>query len=187
VKYGYSENSSISIPLLPVETKYDTSEVNEQTDYSPQLQKSIIKSTHDLKSITVQASDLELEEQVGAGSSGQVYRGTFMGSKVAVKRCLIVDLLDDPLKYFMQETNVMSVLRHPNVVKFFGASLRPPYFYIITEFCDNGSVDPLYKKMNLTMKQKVKMMLDTALGMLYLSKNDIIHRDLVRYFLFLIF
>jgi serine/threonine protein kinase len=69
-------------------------------------------------------------------------------------------------------------LRHPNVVQFLGAAIKPPYFYIISEFCPKGSLDSLLKKEKLTFEIKLRMMLDTALGLLYLSRNNILHRDL---------
>jgi hypothetical protein len=34
----------------------------------------------------------------------------------------MVDLLEDPLKDFMNETQILSKLRHPNTLRLFGAS-----------------------------------------------------------------
>jgi serine/threonine protein kinase len=57
-----------------------------------------------------------LEEQIGEGSNSVVFKAAYMGVTVAVKRCVIIDLLDDPLQDFIKETTIMSKLRHPNVV-----------------------------------------------------------------------
>lgn len=69
-----------------------------------------------LKSVGIIAEELNLEEQIGAGSSSVVFKATYMGVTVAVKRCLICDLLEDPLRDFIKETTIMSKLRHQNVV-----------------------------------------------------------------------
>lgn len=147
-------------------------------DFSPQLQKAVIKVSKELESVSIDSEDITLDKQIGAGSSGQVFKGSFMGITVAIKRCLIVDLLEDPLKDFMSETQIMSSFRHPNVVQFLGATIKPPYFFIVTEYCENGSFDQVLKKEKLTMKQKCKMLIDCALGMYYLYKHNVIHRDL---------
>lgn len=176
----------MTTPLLPVDTM-DKVEINPDSgkfflnfilDFSPQLQKAVVKVSKELETFSVRSEDLTLDKQIGSGSSGQVFKGTFMGSTVAVKRCLIVDLLEDPLKDFMSETQIMSSFRHPNVVQFIGATIKPPHFYIITEYCENGNFETVLKKEKLSMRQKTKMLLDCALGMYYLYKNNIIHRDL---------
>eukprot|EP01080_Neovahlkampfia_damariscottae_P009757 gene9757-2084_t len=162
-------------PLVDEIPKYH---VDPDSDFSPSLEKAVVKVSKELSGFSINDDDLELQQQIGSGSSGTVYKGNYLGSTVAVKRCLIVDLLDDPLKDFMSETTLMSRLRHPNVVQFLGAAIKPPYFYIVSEFCSKGSLETLMKQEKLDLELKFKMLFDTALGLLYLSKHHIIHRDL---------
>ncbi|KAL0483165.1 serine/threonine-protein kinase/receptor [Acrasis kona] len=156
---------------------------------SPELNRAIINMSPTLKSVEIIAEELTLEEQIGAGSSSVVFKATYMGVPVAVKRCLICDLLEDPLQDFLKETNIMSKLRHQNVVSFLGASIKESHFYIISEYCDNGSLEKFVKPNNnfldphknyvqLTTPTKYKMLLDIALGLLYLEKQNILHRDI---------
>lgn len=105
-------------------------------DFSPQLRNAIINATNDLKSVEISDSELILEEQIGAGATSQVYKGIkkkfykftkkkgkWKGKTVAIKRCLICDLMEDPLKDFMKETQILSSVNHPNIVKFYGVKI----------------------------------------------------------------
>ena len=114
-------------------------------DMSKELNDAIVKVTPQLQPLSVMSDDLELLEQIGVGSSGCVFRAKFMGVTVAVKQCLICDLLEDPLKEYMKETQIMSSIRHPNVVQFIGATIKPPFFYIVVEYCPRGSVDKIIR------------------------------------------
>lgn len=178
--------------MVRIYMHYAESQIHTQVmcvDFSHELNQAIVKVAPHLRQIEVSAEELIFQEQIGAGSSAQVFKGKYMNTMVAIKQCLIVDLLDDPLKELMAETTLMSSLRHPNVVQFVGASLKPPYFYIISEFCENGSLDRVAHHENtrcveirkeLNTISKLKMMYDCVLGMVYLSKQKppIIHRDL---------
>lgn len=163
-------------------------------DFSPEVNNAIARATPQLQHIAVSIEDLELGEQIGVGSSSQVFKARYQDMNVAVKRCLIIDLLDDPLRDFLKETSLMSKLRHRNVVQFIGAAIKSPHFYIIGELCDHGSVDKMISvnstlgvgtfnkrsMVRLDLYAKVRIMLDTALGMLFLSTRDppVLHRDL---------
>ncbi|EFC45255.1 predicted protein [Naegleria gruberi] len=139
--------------------------------------------------MSISSDDLELMEQIGVGSSGVVYKARYLNVLVAVKQCLICDLLEDPLKEYMKETQIMSTIRHPNIVQFIAASIKPPFFYIVTEYCSRGSLDKLLKtsysgrlqkssfKSGLTLKKKCKLLLDAANGLNYLKSKNIIHSD----------
>ena len=114
-------------------------------DLSKELNDAIIRVSPQLRSMSISSDDLELMEQIGVGSSGVVYKARYLNVLVAVKQCLICDLLEDPLKEYMKETQIMSTIRHPNIVQFIAASIKPPFFYIVTEYCSRGSLDKLLK------------------------------------------
>jgi serine/threonine protein kinase len=85
------------------------------------------------------------------------------------------------MESFMKEASLMSTLRHPNIVLFLSASIKPPHVYIITELCSKGSLyDVLMNTapQGITGKMRKQFALDAALGMLYLHSESIIHRDL---------
>jgi len=69
----------------------------------------------------IDISKLELKERIGLGSFGEVYRGFYRGTEVAVKRLRETQLTDKLLQEFICETQILCELRHPNVVLFMGA------------------------------------------------------------------
>ncbi|KAL3512185.1 hypothetical protein ACH5RR_024902 [Cinchona calisaya] len=126
--------------------------------------------------------DMALGERIGLGSYGEVYRGDWHGTEVAVKRFLDQDLTGESLEEFKSEVRIMKRVRHPNVVLFMGAVTRPPNLSIITEFLPRGSLYRLIHRPNnqLDERRRLRVALDAAQGMNYLHNCTpvIVHRDL---------
>ncbi|XP_031493013.1 probable serine/threonine-protein kinase SIS8 isoform X1 [Nymphaea colorata] len=123
-----------------------------------------------------------LGERIGLGSYGEVYRGDWHGTEVAVKRFLNQDLSGVALEEFKTEVRIMKRLRHPNVVLFMGAVTRVPNLSIVTEYLPRGSLYRLLHRSNCQIdeRRRLRMALDVARGMNYLHKCSpvIVHRDL---------
>uniref|UniRef100_A0A804R0I5 non-specific serine/threonine protein kinase n=1 Tax=Zea mays TaxID=4577 RepID=A0A804R0I5_MAIZE len=130
----------------------------------------------------IQWEELTLGERVGLGSFGEVYRGEWHETEVAVKKFLQQDISSDALEEFRTEVGIMRRLRHPNVVLFMGAVTRVPHLSIVTEFLPRGSLFRLIHRPNnqLDQKRRLRMALDVARGMNYLHNCTpvIVHRDL---------
>lgn len=62
------------------------------------------------------------------------------GQDVAVKVLKIQDLPEPMLDEFDREIDLMTKLRHRNIVQFVGASKVPGKLAIVTEFIEEGSV-----------------------------------------------
>ncbi|KAL1216851.1 putative serine/threonine-protein kinase SIS8 [Cardamine amara subsp. amara] len=126
--------------------------------------------------------EITLGERIGLGSYGEVYRGDWHGTEVAVKKFLDQDVTGEALEEFRSEVRIMKKLRHPNIVLFMGAVTRPPNLSIITEFLPRGSLYRLIHRPNnqLDEKRRLRMALDAARGMNYLHSCNpmIVHRDL---------
>ncbi|CAL5043622.1 unnamed protein product [Urochloa decumbens] len=136
----------------------------------------------DVAEFEIQWEDLTLGERVGLGSFGEVYRGEWHGTEVAVKKFLQQDISSDALEEFRTEVGIMRRLRHPNVVLFMGAVTRVPHLSIVTEFLPRGSLFRLIHRPNnqLDERRRLRMALDVARGMNYLHNSTpvIVHRDL---------
>jgi hypothetical protein len=132
---------------------------------------------------------------VQAGQFGEVYRGLWAGTEVALKRLHRQDLSKDLLDQMKSEIQVLQRLHHPNIVMLMGMCLAPPWVSIITEFLgkpgrDNGtgkvayvsSIDQLLHDTKVPMPpQRIKNLLsDICKGMAYLHgfSPPILHRDL---------
>lgn len=104
------------------------------------------------------------------------------GTDVAVKLLLETSVTPETLESLKSEVAILSSLRHPNVVLYLGACTEPPNIFIVTEWCERGSLsDLLYDHtLPLSAANRLGMALQTCQGMAYLhsSPRKIIHRDL---------
>eukprot|EP00475_Leptophrys_vorax_P045521 TRINITY_DN9473_c0_g1_i4.p1 TRINITY_DN9473_c0_g1~~TRINITY_DN9473_c0_g1_i4.p1 ORF type:complete len:501 (-),score=99.67 TRINITY_DN9473_c0_g1_i4:534-1964(-) len=131
-------------------------------------------------------NEIELKERIGLGGFAEVFKGEWRGTEVAVKKLLPNKQTKESIEEFKTEIDMMRKLRHPHIVLFMGASLKPPNVCIVTELLQMSLFDLLHNtKVKLTWKIRFKISIDTAIGMnfLHLSKPPIIHRDLVTPFL----
>ncbi|CAH9142694.1 unnamed protein product [Cuscuta epithymum] len=137
---------------------------------------------NDVAECEIPWEDIVIGERIGLGSYGEVYRGDWHGTEVAVKKFLDQDITGESLEEFKSEVWIMKRLRHPNVVLFMGAVTRPPNLSIVTEFLHRGSLYRLIHRPNtqLDERRRLRMALDTARGMNYLHNSTpmIVHRDL---------
>lgn len=119
--------------------------------------------------------------KVGQGGFGEVFMGEWQGKKVAIKRLTLKNLgVSDNLNKFINEINITSSLRHPNIVLYMGASINKDNYYMITEYLPKGSLFDIIhtSKIQLTEKEKIKIAFDTAVGIKYLHSRQIVHCDL---------
>ena len=127
--------------------------------------------------------ELELESKIGEGGFGEVFRGKWRGTTVAVKTLKGGGPTLNPkeVEKFSKEVSILRALHHPNLVLFLGACLSPT-LCMVSEFMFGGSLyELLYKKKRVPDAQKrLNLVLDIARAMAYLHncKPAIIHRDL---------
>ncbi|KAL8474711.1 hypothetical protein ACS0TY_031234 [Phlomoides rotata] len=160
-----------------------SSEGERISDRSTENESSRSDSTlDDVADCEIPWEDITMGERIGLGSYGEVYRGDWHGTEVAVKKFLDQDITGESLEEFRSEVRIMKRVRHPNVVLFMGAVTRPPNLSIITEFLPRGSLYRLIHRANnqLDDRRRLRMALDAARGMNYLHNCTpvIVHRDL---------
>eukprot|EP00898_Chlorokybus_atmophyticus_P007612 jgi/Chlat1/7852/Chrsp66S07298 len=130
----------------------------------------------------IEYADIQLGARVGTGSFGEVYRGVWRGTEVAVKLLLEQNITQEVLEDFRQEITMLSRLRHPNVILFLGACVRPPHLSIVCEYMHMGSLHRILHSSGqghkLSWRRKLKMLRDICRGMMYLESMNIVHRDL---------
>lgn len=116
-----------------------------------------------------------------AGSYGEVCRGQWRGTDVAIKT-FHEGLSDTILKDFETEVSLLSSLRHPNILLFIGASVQGSRLSIVTELMPRGSLfDILHKSSDeIDPRRRLRMALDIARGVnqLHSCNPPIVHRDL---------
>ena len=123
-----------------------------------------------------------LEEQIGVGGMGVVYRATYPknNKKVAVK-ILSPGLIEDPklLSRFEREINILKRLNHPNIVRYYGGGTENNQRYYAMQFLDGGSLQDLIRKRGrLTWEQSIHVGRQVCSALEHAHNAGIIHRDL---------
>ena len=138
----------------------------------------------DISPWKISRSDVHLIGEIGVGAWGSVARGMYNGQQVAVKYPHPMILNEDTLMRLERETELMTQVRHPNIIRIIAAvfddsSYRlqaPPM--ILTEICDLN-LRQCYEQRRLENTEKLPIFQDVAYGLHYLHdrQEPIIHRD----------
>ncbi|XP_050374246.1 LEAF RUST 10 DISEASE-RESISTANCE LOCUS RECEPTOR-LIKE PROTEIN KINASE-like 1.2 isoform X3 [Argentina anserina] len=122
------------------------------------------------------------EKEIGDGGFGAVYYGKLKdGREVAVKR-----LYEHNFKrqeQFMNEIEILTRLRHKNLVSLYGCtSRRSRELILVYEYISNGTVadhlhGDLAESCPLTWPIRMSIAIETANALSYLHLSDIVHRD----------
>jgi len=129
----------------------------------------------------IDGADIEYTKKLGSGTSGKVYKGLLRGKEVAIKVLVAVDAADQ-MEEFKKEFFILTTVRSPYMVTFYGASVTPK-LTMVMEYCSRGSLYHVLnnKQMDLNWEQTFAFCCDMACGMevLHNFKPDpIVHRDL---------
>jgi hypothetical protein len=68
----------------------------------------------------VEESDVTVLEPLGVGTSGEVFRGLYMGANIAMKRLCVSRDTAQQRANLAAETKVIAHLRHPNIIELVG-------------------------------------------------------------------
>ncbi|KAJ8556133.1 hypothetical protein K7X08_022891 [Anisodus acutangulus] len=127
-------------------------------------------------------SELTVGTRVGIGFFGEVFRGKWNGTEVAIKVFLEQDLTAENMEDFCNEISILSRLRHPNVILFLGACANPPHLSMVTEYMEMGSLYYLIhvsgQKNRLSWQKRLNMLRGICRGLMCLHRMKIVHRDL---------
>lgn len=127
----------------------------------------------------IEYKDLEFTELLGTGTSGDVYRGVYRGDELALK--VLHKDRSSKMSEFASEFKIMSAIRSPYVVSFYGACMRPKMILVL-EYCSGGSLfDQLSEpKLMFGWKEFLRFSQEMVRGVHALHSNEpqILHRDL---------
>ncbi|GMH44888.1 hypothetical protein BSKO_12845 [Bryopsis sp. KO-2023] len=128
----------------------------------------------------VEPEEVILGETIGEGAFGTTYMASWRGADVAVKAVKIKGRED--LVSFLREVEALAALRHPNVLPFFAACIKPPdKYWLICEFMTGGTLSKwVHGGTRRGVVEKLQMALEVAQGMQACEgcSPPIIHRDL---------
>uniref|UniRef100_A0A803NYW6 Receptor-like serine/threonine-protein kinase n=1 Tax=Cannabis sativa TaxID=3483 RepID=A0A803NYW6_CANSA len=138
----------------------------------------------DIKTIAAATDNFSIDNKLGEGGFGSVYKGVFDGGKqIAVKR--LSKHSGQGSEEFKNEVLLIAKLQHRNLVRILGCCVQGDEKMLIYEYLPNKSLDFFIfdeeKKTLLDWKKRFHIICGIARGMLYLhqdSRLSIIHRDL---------
>ncbi|GAB5368305.1 hypothetical protein AAMO2058_001308000 [Amorphochlora amoebiformis] len=123
---------------------------------------------------------LQMESLLDIGASSRVYKGSFRSRTVAVKLFTPPKLDSKSVIRCLREAKYTTLLKHPNIVEFYGLAVSPPDICIVQEYCHRGSLYKVLGSGQLSVEYKMNMMQQAtnAIGYLHGMNPPYIHRDI---------
>ncbi|XP_043807878.1 G-type lectin S-receptor-like serine/threonine-protein kinase At1g61370 [Manihot esculenta] len=156
---------------------------NAPSDTSRENEDSIELPLFDFNNIMLATNNFDIENKLGQGGYGPVYRGTLDGKDVAVKR--LSSSSSQGIGEFKTEMKLISKLQHRNLVRLLGCCIEREEKILVYEYMPNKSLDTYLfdttRKAELDWTKRFNIIMGVARGLLYLHRDSclrVIHRDL---------
>ena len=96
-----------------------------------------------------------------------------------ILKILYIKGLEDPgaLKRFMQEYNLISAMKHPNIIQIYERAFADEFAYIALEYLPRGDLSKRISE-GISAESAVSYLKQIALGLSAIHELNIIHRDL---------
>lgn len=128
-----------------------------------------------------QLGHFQLEEFVGGGGMGAVFRATdtMLGRTVAVKVVSHDQTNEDTLRRFKNEAQSAARLDHPNIARVYYVGVDKGWNYIVFEYIEGINVRDLVDHHGpLTLEDAISYTLQIAEALEHASQRDVTHRDI---------
>lgn len=125
----------------------------------------------------------QLEEIVGAGTYGKVYRArtTDTGEIFAIK-CIPIEKFKKIRKlaeFTQNEINVLEKIKHPNIVRYVEKLVTVNNTYMVYEYCSGGTLESrIYNNGHLSEDAALRYFSEILSALVLLDKLRVLHRDI---------
>ncbi|KAL4613500.1 serine/threonine-protein kinase 33 [Arapaima gigas] len=119
--------------------------------------------------------------KLGQGSFGVVYEATHMETqkKWAIKKVNRKKAGSSGVKLLEREVSILKRVNHLHVIYLKEVFETPKRMYLVTELCEGGELkELLHRKKHFTEEETRHIISSLAEAIVYLHKQDIVHRDL---------
>ena len=128
-------------------------------------------------------NELKVEEVIGAGGFGKVFRGWYRGHEVAVKaaRRDADEESDSTKEKVLEEGKLFWLLKNVNIVGLVGVCLEEPNLCLIMEYARGGALNKVLGGRKILPAVLIDWAIQIARGMNYLHQGapiSLVHRDL---------
>src|SRR5215472_4821360 len=126
-------------------------------------------------------SHYRLEERLGAGGMGVLYRATDLklGRAVAIKLLARHLVSDETAKArFVREARAASALDHPNIATIYEIGEEDGELFIAMALYEGETLKQRLKKSRLTVKEALDLLRQVSLGLEAAHRAGIVHRDI---------
>ncbi|XP_028761824.1 G-type lectin S-receptor-like serine/threonine-protein kinase At4g27290 isoform X1 [Neltuma alba] len=162
----------------------DKAKIKEEDQHSEGSEDDADLTLLDLPTIADATNNFSLENKIGQGGFGTVYKGKLVNGKlIAVKRLSMSSR--QGLIEFKNEVRLIARLQHRNLVKLLGCCLQGQEKMLVYEYMPNGSLNSFIFDENrgklLDWPKRFNIICSIARGLMYLHQDSrlrIIHRDL---------
>jgi serine/threonine-protein kinase len=124
----------------------------------------------------------ELEQKIGAGGMGFVYRAKYVKTGQIVALKILPSGMagnDKAAARFDRELSILKQLRHPNIIRCFGGGVKDNQRFYAMELVEGGSLAKLIKQRGkLSWEETVEYGIQICGALQHAHDNGIIHRDL---------
>nr|GMD40087.1 putative serine/threonine-protein kinase [Ipomoea batatas] len=123
--------------------------------------------------------------KIGGGGFGVVYKGVLRDGTCVATKCLSAESKQGT-KEFLTEINMISNIRHPNLVHLIGCCVEGSNRMLVYEYLENNSLASALlgskgKRIDLDWPERAAICLGTASGLAFLHQEaepHIVHRDI---------
>ena len=134
-----------------------------------------LQSDRRLLEIPAEKLNVNWNENIGAGTFGKVFKGTWLGTEVAVKQIRRAASVKESV---LREAQIHSSVNHPNVVTFLGISTRKKDILLVTELVNGPSLQHVIdEETEIADSLKTRIIRDILKGMAYLHEVRVVHGD----------
>lgn len=125
--------------------------------------------------------DCRIEEKIGQGSMGCVYKGYHLelDIPVAVKILQAVTYIPDARERFLREARISTRIHHPNIVDVIDIGSQRGIHFIIMEYVQGDNLLTVIKKKGrISRESAISIALDILKALELALEHKIVHRDI---------